>query len=462
VTRRLASPRIRHALRALGALVTATVLLLPAAPVRAADITFGTPASSSTYGQSMEFTVPITSGTAPERVELRLIFPGAIGPYIVAIDPPAAGSVMLHHVMDMTGSGYMAPNTPLTATWAAFATVGAAPVLSESLTVLYADTGHAWRTVKGDLVRVHWYEGSETFARRALGIAEDAVRQASALLGVTETEPIDFFIYGDQPSFRTAIGPGARENVGGTSRAEIRTLFTYLTADMINDPWVGIVIPHELVHLVFDTAVSNPYRYPPRWFNEGLAVYLSEGYGPADRNRMDAAVAAGDLLPLTALTGQFPTDPDKTYLAYAESVSAIDYLVRTDGSESLYALVDAYGGGLTDDEAFTKALGRDVAAFQAGWLKDLGGELPVQYGPQPAPAGPLPTDWTGPAQTPGPGSTTGAQTPAPPTAAATVAPGDPGRPAGGVDTAPVLAAIAAVVVVVVILLVVARRRAGPA
>jgi hypothetical protein len=39
------------------------------------------------------------------------------------------------------------------------------------------------------------------------------------------------------------------------------------------------VVPHELVHLVFDTAVKNPYHFPPRWLNEGLAVYLSEGNG---------------------------------------------------------------------------------------------------------------------------------------------------------------------------------------
>ena len=42
-----------------------------------------------------------------------------------------------------------------------------------------------------------------------------------------------------------------------------------------------VVVPHELTHLVFDTAVTNPYHFPPRWLNEGLAVYLSEGTSPA-------------------------------------------------------------------------------------------------------------------------------------------------------------------------------------
>ena len=70
--------------------------------------------------------------------------------------------------------------------------------------------------------------------------------------------------------------------------------------------------------------------------------------------------------------------------------------MRPKGQDALVALVAAYGDGLTDDEAFTSALGLDLAAFQAGWLADLGAAAPTQYGPQPAPPGPLPSGWTGP------------------------------------------------------------------
>ncbi len=358
----------------------------------------------------------------------------------------------------------MAPNTPVVATWAAYTSVDAEPVLSSPLTVRYEDTAHEWREVKGDLVTVHWYEGSEAFATRALRIGEDAVRKTAALLGVTESEPIDFFIYGDDASFRAALGPGSRENIGGTSHSDIRTLFALITPRQIDDTWVGIVVPHELVHLVFATAVDNPYRQPPLWFNEGLAVYLSEGYGPADRNHVAAAAAARDLFPLTALD-QFPRYGDLVNLAYAESVSAIDHIIRTDGNDALLALVDAYGEGLTDDEAFTKALGRDFAAFQAGWLKELGADQPEQYGPQPAPAGPLPPGWDAAAQSPRPGATPGAVNPSAPASATPAGgggSGDGGGSGGGLETGTVLAAILAVVAVVVIALVVVRRRAGPA
>lgn len=455
-------PRIRFLRRAV-ALAAAVALLVPVVPVSAADVAFGIPDADVTFGEGIEFTVPITADVELARVELRLRFPDTIGPHISVVDVPSIGSRRLTYLLDLAGAGHLVPNTPVVATWAAYLSSDAEPVLSRPLTVRYQDTSHAWRKVRGDLVTVHWYEGSEDFARKALRIGEDAVRETAALLGVTESEPIDFFIYSDEASFRAALGPGTRENVGGQAHSDIRTLFAIITPGSINDAWVGIVIPHELVHLVFDTAVRNPYRFPPRWFNEGLAVYLSEGYGPGDRNRVERAASAGDLIPLTALTGQFPTDADKTYLAYAESVSAIDHLVRTDGDDALFALIGAYRDGLTDDEAFTTALGRDRGAFQAGWLKELGAGEPERYGPQPAPPGPLPPGWSGTAPSSDPGSSPGsAPRSGAPSGQSTAAPGGDGGPVGGSGAGAVLAAILAVIAVVAIALIVARRRASPA
>ena len=57
-------------------------------------------------------------------------------------------------------------------------------------------------------------------------------------------------------------------------------------------------------------------------------------------------------------------------------MSAIDYLVRQKGQDALVALVTAYADGLTDDEAFKRALGEDLGQFQAGWLADLGADRP--------------------------------------------------------------------------------------
>ena len=123
---------------------------------------------------------------------------------------------------------------------------------------------------------------------------------------------------------------------------------------------------------MFDTAVDNPYHFPPRWLNEGLAVYLSEGYGARGARASERRRPRRQLIPLDGLSGQFPTTPERFFLAYAESVVAVDYLVRTHGQDALVELIGSYADGVTDDEAFKAAIGQDVAAFDAAWLADLG------------------------------------------------------------------------------------------
>ncbi len=423
------------------------------------------PTATAQYLTSITFSVPYTSPGPVQSAELRIRYPGAMGPWITPLPAPATETGTLRYTLDLTGGGHLAPNTVLTATFALAA--GAETYTSPPVTVRYRDTSHTWKSVSGSIVTVYWYSGSASFGQQALDIAEKAIKDTSALLGVTEKDPIDFYIYGDETSFRDALGPGTRENVGGQAHADIRTLFALITPADIGASWVSTVVPHELTHLVFNTAIDNPYRFPPRWLNEGLAVYLSEGYGSFDRGLVTDAVDNQTLLPLIALSGQFPTDSQKTYLAYAESVSAVDYLVRGQGKDKLFKLVLAYKAGLTDDEAFDQALGTDLLGFQTGWLKALRAATPQQYGPQPAPAGPVPPGWD---QTPPDGSAGASGSPAPsgaapsattattPTPQPTAAPVD-GQGSQPADIGLILLAVVIVAGAMLIGLVLAGRRA---
>jgi hypothetical protein len=439
--------------------------------VAAADVTFGTATASSAFAKSLSFSQPITvSSSSVARTELLLLFPGALGPTlneVPATSPLGSGDHVLKFVWDPATDGHIAPNTLITATWRvtmADGTVAEGPALRYR----YRDDRFDWRTREGDLVSVHWYEGDAAFGARALAIAEAGVANAEKLLGVTEKDPIDFYVYADQTAFYAALGPGTPENVGGEAHADIRTMFALITPGQVDQAWVKEVVPHELTHLVFNTAVDNPYHAPPRWLNEGLAVYLSRGYTSSDRSEVQAASAAGTLAPLASLGGAFPNG-DRFFLAYAESVSAVDYMVKTYGKPDLVKLIRSYAQGLTDDEAFKAALGVDVAAFDAGWRKAQDAKPMASTGPRPAPAGPLPSDWTGP----GPDGRSAPPAASPDSSAPSVAPAATAVPSPTliasfvlVNTAVplgltiVLVALGVVVVVVAVVLVLANRNRG--
>jgi hypothetical protein len=376
---------LRRAAAAVGSALI--VLAVLAGPAGAASVTFGTPTATSTFGKGITFTQPISGSSF---VEADIVYEqiGDMGPTVAKIDNP--GTTTLKYSFD-TSNGELQPNTPLTAHFQVVFSDGTTEQ-GPTIHVTYLDDRFNWQTKTGQLVTLHWYSGSDAFAQQALAMGEAGVAKSAKFLGVTETKPIDFYVYADQQAFYDALGPGTRDNVGGEANTVTRTLFALITPDELS--YARTVVPHELTHVVFDDATSNPYHAPPRWLNEGLAVYLSEGFVSSDRSLVSDAAASKTLMPLAALTGQFPTSADQFYLAYAESVSAVDYLIRTYGQAAIDKVVTAYAAGSSDDEAFKAAFGLDASAFDAAWLAQNGVTSLPTYGPQAAPPGPLPSGWT--------------------------------------------------------------------
>ncbi|MBA3778270.1 MAG: hypothetical protein H0X16_03005 [Chloroflexi bacterium] len=372
-------------------LVLVAQVALGSPTARGAEPIFETPTAAAELGRPIVFSTDFEADAEPMRVELltRVAGPGA---FVEEAEVVGDGG---RYSASVTRDGHVPPNT--TFRYRFRVTMSATETfLSQESSVTVVDPRFEFRTLEGEHVRLHWYEGDEAFARRALEIGDRAVADVSELLGVQEEEPIDFFIYAGEAEFREALGPGTRENVGGQANSAIRTLFGLIEPTQVDSEWVPVLVRHELTHLVFNTAVENPYHFPPRWLNEGIAVYLSEGYGEGDRGAVEDARASDALIPLDGLEGQFPTTRERFFLAYAESVAAVDFFIRTYGQDTLVELVRSYARGLTDDEAFTDATGADMAAFNEAWFADLRASgVPEPYGPQPAPAGPVPPGWTG-------------------------------------------------------------------
>jgi hypothetical protein len=365
-------------------------LLIAPGVATGASVAFGTPTAKSTFGKSIVFTQPYSGGGIAEA-QIVIELPGDIGPSVSALQNQ--GSSALTYTLD-TSSGDLAPFQPVTAHFqAVFAdgTVQAGPHIH----VTYADDRFTWKAKSGKLVTIHWFQGTDAYAQQLLAYGEQGFAKSAAFLDINETKPVDFYIYPSQSAFQAGLS--VPETIGGQTQPSYRTCFALVAP---NDLGYGsTVVPHELTHIVFSDITDNPYHSPPRWLNEGLAVYLSEGYGSSDRQLVSRAVKDGSLVPLPALAGYFALDQARIYLSYAESVSAVDLMVRKYGKSAVQKLVKAYGNGATDDEAFKAAFGIDTAAFNKAWLADNSVAASATYGPRPAPTGPIPPGWTGSSET---------------------------------------------------------------
>jgi hypothetical protein len=376
--------------RVLAAVCLTALGLATAGPALSASVSFGTPSASSVFGDAITFEQPYSGASSFKEVDVVITYPASLGPLVVKLERPGSGKFT--YDLD-TSEGQLSANTKLTAHFQvvfADGTIQKGPDVS----VTYADTRFKWHTKSGPIVRLHWYSGSDAFADQLLGYAQDGVDRAIEFMGTKDTAPIDFFVYADQQPFYDAMGGGIRENVGGLAVPETRTLFAL--AGPGETAYAQSAVPHEITHVVFDEATSNPYHYPPHWLNEAIAVYVAQGYDSSDRSMVSSAARNGTLMPLAALVGQFPTSRDMFFLAYAESVSAIDFFISTYGHDAVNKLLVAFKAGASDDEAFTAATGADMTAFDRAWMASVGARPPASFGPQAAPTGPLPPGWVGP------------------------------------------------------------------
>ena len=146
------------------------------------------------------------------------------------------------------------------------------------------------------------------------------------------------------------------------------------------------------------TPRAAPSRYPPRWLNEGVAVYLSRGLDAGDRAQVAGrGRAPATIIPLEGLAGQFPTRPGRFGLAYAESASAVD-VPRRDVTASGARRDRRWLRRRPDGDSSTRpSAGRSASTCDASrpsWLERASALSPIEpTGPRPAPPGPVPDAW---------------------------------------------------------------------
>ena len=129
------------------------------------------------------------------------------------------------------------------------------------------------------------------------------------------------------------------------------------------------VLRHELAHaFVAERTGGNS----PTWLQEGVAQWL-EGVDLAAVDARLAPIAARkQLLPLISLEGPFQGLAERdANLAYAQSVSAVGFVLRQRGEPALVRLLSALGDGLPSEEALPVALALSYPELQQVWETTL-------------------------------------------------------------------------------------------
>ncbi|HXY74233.1 MAG TPA: peptidase MA family metallohydrolase [Dehalococcoidales bacterium] len=354
-----------------GLVIILVILIGFSLPVNAAGITIKNTSVTPSFPGSIKFDISAQSSTTITDVRLHYSVEASS-----FIDVTAEGvaqftpgtSVTTSWTWDMVRSGGLPTGTVVNYWWTVKDASGGSA--STTLTQLkFDDTRYSWQEITSGYINLFWYQGNRSFADTLMTTAQNAVVNLETQTGATLQKSVNLYIYGSSSDLQgSMIYP--QDWTGGVTFSQFNTIAIGISTSQLD--WGKGAIAHELTHLVIHQITDNPYNGIPPWLDEGLAMY---NQGPLDTsfsNALNIAISSGALLSLQTLSSPFSAYSQISYLSYAESYSAVDYLIKTYGKDKMFQLLDAYRQGTTNNDALMKVYGFDTQTLTTKWKTSIG------------------------------------------------------------------------------------------
>ena len=133
------------------------------------------------------------------------------------------------------------------------------------------------------------------------------------------------------------------------------------------------IVQHELCHLLLHHHINKDNL--PRWLDEGICQWASDGLADilmdAKRTRLPAAILSGTYFDLVKLAHRFPHDKNGLILAYEQSKSVVEFMIRQYGPQGIRNLLDLLRQGVDIESAFESSFAIPFKKFEDQWRNHL-------------------------------------------------------------------------------------------
>ena len=220
-----------------------------------------------------------------------------------------------------------------------------------------------WHRDRAGTIRIHCRPQNVPALQWVKPVLHQALDHISFELQTGSLDSVDLYLAPDRQTFR-ALTRGRIPEWGAGCAVPVRgRIFIHLEQ---RDPEaLKRTLVHELAHVALFRQARGARL--PRWFDEGLAMWLAREWQHRQSLDLALAVLADQVHSLDELEALLTLPESEARRAYAESFSAVLFLVKMGGPGTIPELLEAVGPSGSFDQALVAVVGLGSRGFNRAW-----------------------------------------------------------------------------------------------
>jgi len=191
------------------------------------------------------------------------------------------------------------------------------------------------------------------------------------LLGPIAYDSLDIFVAASEERFDSLTGNALPDWGVGVAIPYRSRIVIKSPLIMASGKTLGELVANEYTHIALSRFLGH--TEPPRWINEGMAMYCSAEWGWTDNLAIGWAVVLGRIIPLNEIENLNRFDARQAETAYSESYLAFKYFLDSYGQSGLHILLTELQAKHSIDDALIAATGADRRYFEKEFSEYLRG-----------------------------------------------------------------------------------------
>jgi len=221
------------------------------------------------------------------------------------------------------------------------------------------------QSLGGPHVEIRYWPNQEDAAYEVRRYAAEALPLLAQVLGLPNDQTVTIEIARSQEEFNRLVGQRMPDwTLGVAFHHQLRVVLKPLRG-----PDLRRLVIHELTHVMLDRKLGKAGAEAPRWVHEGLAQWMEGDMTPAQKDVLGQAAVEGRLLRLSELNAAFEGKRERVDLAYAQSVTLIQYMQEHGPPGALGKFLEYLAQTGDETLALRWAMAQDPAVVEKRWLE---------------------------------------------------------------------------------------------